>query len=143
MIAAGELKTPPRVQCMYVEQEVQADDVKAVDAVLRADKERTALMEEEAMLTHKLETSDMSSSEQRETTERLAAVGEQLLAIGAHAAESKARRILFGLGFSAEMQMRPTKLFSGGWRMRISLARALFIEPTLLMLDGTSSRESL
>jgi ABC-type oligopeptide transport system ATPase subunit len=56
-------------------------------------------------------------------------------AIGADAAEPKARRILFGLGFDSEMQNRPTKEFSGGWRMRISLARALFIEPTLLMLD--------
>jgi ATPase subunit of ABC transporter with duplicated ATPase domains len=45
-------------------------------------------------------------------------------------------RSLFGLGFTAEMQTRSTKYFSGGWRMRISLARALFIEPTLLMLDG-------
>lgn len=56
-------------------------------------------------------------------------------AIDAAAAEPKARRILFGLGFDSEMQNRATKEFSGGWRMRISLARALFVEPTFLMLD--------
>jgi len=59
----------------------------------------------------------------------------KMAAIDAEGAEPKARRILFGLGFDSEMQDRPTREFSGGWRMRISLARALFIEPTLLMLD--------
>lgn len=50
-------------------------------------------------------------------------VYEELRAIGAAAAEAKARRILAGLGFTPEMQNRPTKKFSGGWRMRVSLAR--------------------
>ena len=48
-------------------------------------------------------------------------VVDQLTNMGADAAESKARRILYGLGFTPEMQTKPTKMFSGGWRMRISV----------------------
>jgi ATP-binding cassette subfamily F protein 1 len=50
-------------------------------------------------------------------------VYDELKAIGADAAEPKARRILAGLGFTKEMMERATKDLSGGWRMRVSLAR--------------------
>ena len=53
----------------------------------------------------------------------------------ASTAEKRAAEILFGLGFDKEMQAKKTKDFSGGWRMRIALARALFIMPTILLLD--------
>ena len=54
-------------------------------------------------------------------------------------AESRAASILAGLGFSTERQQHPTKSFSGGWRMRLALARALFCEPDLLLLDEPSN----
>merc|ERR1711994_18849 len=79
----------------------------------------------------------------KDVTDRLNEVYEELRAIGADQAEPKARRLLAGLGFSREMQERPTNKFSGGWRMRVSLARALFIEPTLLMLDEPTNHLDL
>lgn len=129
MVASRDLKLPPRIDFLYVEEEVVADDTPAVEAVLRADVVRWKLLPEEAELLKRADAGDET------VIERLQQVMDELNNMGADAAEAKARRILYGLGFSVDMQTKPTKMFSGGWRMRISLARALFVEPTLLMLD--------
>jgi ATP-binding cassette, subfamily F, member 2 len=66
---------------------------------------------------------------QEEIMEALNLVYERLDALDAATAEVRARSILNGLGFTHDMQSKKTKDFSGGWRMRVSLARALFIQP--------------
>eukprot|EP00804_Cyclotella_cryptica_P006986 CCRYP_007121-RB/>CCRYP_007121-RB protein AED:0.06 eAED:0.06 QI:852/1/1/1/1/1/5/246/601 len=139
MIASRDLILPPRIDFLYVEQEVVADNTPAVDAVLKADKKRWDLLEEEKTLTEAIDNGE----EDPKKFARLQEVLDELNTIGAAGAEAKARRILFGLGFDGEMQTKPTKMFSGGWRMRISLARALFIEPTLLMLDEPTNHLDL
>ncbi|XP_048376216.1 ATP-binding cassette sub-family F member 1 isoform X2 [Stegostoma tigrinum] len=131
------LNIPPNIDVLLCEQEVRADDTAAVDAVLKADMKRLKLLEEERQLQALLEKGDDQAGE------RLQKVYDELRATGAAAAEAKARRILAGLGFTPEMQNRPTKKFSGGWRMRVSLARALFMEPTLLMLDEPTNHLDL
>ncbi|OMO68820.1 ABC transporter-like protein [Corchorus capsularis] len=75
--------------------------------------------------------------------ERLAELYEKLQILGSDAAEAQASKILAGLGFTKDMQGRPTRSFSGGWRMRISLARALFVQPTLLLLDEPTNHLDL
>lgn len=139
MIASKDLLLPPRVDFLYVEQEVVADNTPAVDAVLKADKRRWKLIEEEQKLTKAVDSGD----ESQKKLDRLQEIYDELNSIGADSAEAKARRILYGLGFDIDMQTQPTKKFSGGWRMRISLARALFIEPTLLMLDEPTNHLDL
>ncbi|KAJ0055348.1 hypothetical protein NL108_016081, partial [Boleophthalmus pectinirostris] len=136
-IANRALSIPPNIDVLLCEQEVVADDTPAVQAVLKADTRRLKLLEEERQLQARLEKGEDS------VAERLDKVYEELRVIGAAAAEAKARRILAGLSFTPEMQNRPTKKFSGGWRMRVSLARALFMEPTLLMLDEPTNHLDL
>uniref|UniRef100_A0A8C5SN01 ATP binding cassette subfamily F member 1 n=1 Tax=Laticauda laticaudata TaxID=8630 RepID=A0A8C5SN01_LATLA len=136
-IANRALSIPPNIDVLLCEQEVIADETPAVQAVLKADTKRLKLLEEEKHLQAQLEKGNDAAAE------RLEKVYEELRATGAAAAEAKARRILAGLGFNPEMQNRQTKKFSGGWRMRVSLARALFMEPTLLMLDEPTNHLDL
>ncbi|KAF7235608.1 ATP-binding cassette sub-family F member 1 [Varanus komodoensis] len=136
-IANRALSIPPNIDVLLCEQEVIADETPAVQAVLKADTKRLKLLEEEKQLQALLEKGDDTAAE------RLEKIYEELRATGAAAAEAKARRILAGLGFNPEMQNRQTKKFSGGWRMRVSLARALFMEPTLLMLDEPTNHLDL
>ncbi|GAB1301018.1 ATP-binding cassette sub-family F member 1 [Apodemus speciosus] len=145
-IANRALNIPPNIDVLLCEQEVVADETPAVQAVLRADTKRLRLLEEERRLQGQLEQGDDTAAEKLEKVEEMAQgtqVYEELRATGAAAAEAKARRILAGLGFDPEMQNRPTQKFSGGWRMRVSLARALFMEPTLLMLDEPTNHLDL
>ena len=135
-IGSRALQIPPNIDVLYCEQEVVADEKTALETVLLADEKRTNLLNQKDAL-------EAEQEKGKDVTERLNEVYDELRAIGSDQAEPKARRLLAGLGFSREMQERATNKFSGGWRMRVSLARALFIEPTLLMLDEPTNHLDL
>jgi len=111
-----------------VAQEAPAGETTPLEAVLAADLERAALM-------HEAETTTDPN--------RIGEAHARLLEIDAHSAPSRAAAILDGLGFDTEAQQRPLSSFSGGWRMRVALAAALFAEPDLLLLDEPSNHLDL
>jgi ATP-binding cassette, subfamily F, member 3 len=112
-----------------VEQEVVGDDTPAIQSVLECDFKRESLLSEERDLSLKINN---NSSVDPELSLRLTQVYSELQAIDSDKAPARAAQILAGLGFSPEQQSHPTKRFSGGWRMRLALARALFSKYTPL-----------
>ncbi|SGY90160.1 BQ5605_C039g11791 [Microbotryum silenes-dioicae] len=172
-MALREVAIPQHITILYVQQEVIGDDTLAIDSVLQADVHRTRLMNEETELNATLQSMEdaadqaeasakengalppaqdeaSSSAEAKkkdrkrdEVTARLGEVQNLLVEIDADSGPSRAAELLAGLGFSASDQKMPTRAFSGGWRMRLSLARALFCKPDLLLLDEPSNNLDL
>ena len=115
----GEINLPKLARVASVDQEHPATPVSLLDTILAADEQRDALHAE-------LETAE---------PERIADIYARLMEIDADRAPARAGEILAGLGFSTADLSRPMAEFSGGWRMRVALAAALFAEPDLLLLD--------
>lgn len=146
MIARRQIPVPENLDVLLVEQEVVGTDDSALASVVAADVELMNLRKEEAELNEKLsglELEDKAGDEEDEIGSRLNEIYERMNELGGASAEARASKILHGLGFNEEMQKRSTNLFSGGWRMRISLARALYIQPTVLLLDEPTNHLDL
>jgi ATP-binding cassette subfamily F protein 3 len=116
----GGINVPRTTRIGWVTQEAPGGPDSLIAFVLAADRERAQLLAE---------------AETAHDPGRIADIHERLADIGAHAAPSRAARILAGLGFDEAAQQRPCSEYSGGWRMRVALAAMLFTEPDLLLLD--------
>ncbi|KAI1319699.1 hypothetical protein EDD11_003393 [Mortierella claussenii] len=146
-LSKRELNVPTHISILHVEQEMAGSDTEAIQAVLQADQWREHLLAEEKRLNAlSLEmekglpegderTKEVFEAEREKVLSDLKDVYGKLEAIESDKAESRAASILAGLGFTPDKHHNPTRSFSGGWRMRLALARALFNKPDLLLLD--------
>ncbi|XP_002517527.2 ABC transporter F family member 4 [Ricinus communis] len=146
LLAWRKIPVPKNIDVLLVEQEVVGDDKTALEAVVAANEELLKVRQEVASLQNSTSAADDENGDDLDgddVGEKLAELYENLQILGSDAAEAQASKILAGLGFTKDMQSRPTRSFSGGWRMRISLARALFVQPTLLLLDEPTNHLDL
>ncbi|XP_023763868.1 ABC transporter F family member 4 [Lactuca sativa] len=142
LLAWRKIPVPKNIDVLLVEQEIVGDDKTALQAVVAANEELVKLRQEVATLLESPEGENGNEVDD-DAGEKLAELYEKLQIMGSDAAEAQASKILAGLGFTKAMQIRATRSFSGGWRMRISLARALFVQPTLLLLDEPTNHLDL
>uniref|UniRef100_A0A2N9GIW1 ABC transporter domain-containing protein n=1 Tax=Fagus sylvatica TaxID=28930 RepID=A0A2N9GIW1_FAGSY len=147
LLAWRKIPVPKNIDVLLVEQEVVGDDRTALEAVVSANEELVKIRKEVESLQNLSSAAEGENEDDDgngdDVGEKLAELYETLQILGSDAAEAQASKILAGLGFTKEMQGRPTRSFSGGWRMRISLARALFVQPTLLLLDEPTNHLDL
>ena len=154
---------PRHLRVLHVRQEVPAhisQELTVTDAVLQSDVERMSLLQQEKELLAKLESDGgdeaLSLQEKRKKLSEKANDGggmaelnadlkkldhiyARLQVLSSDSAESRAAMILTGLQFTPEMQKSPISSLSGGWRMRVALAAALFIEPDICMVSHLKS----
>ncbi|MCQ2817382.1 MAG: ATP-binding cassette domain-containing protein [archaeon] len=125
---------PKTLQIVHVEQETIMTENGLLDEILLCDVERTKLLKESEELNEEI-SKEKNEKKLKKLSERMIEINERLEYIQSGEAENKAKKVLLGLGFHESDFNKKTKDFSGGWRVRISLAKALYVMPDLLLLD--------
>jgi ATP-binding cassette, subfamily F, member 3 len=127
----GEVNLPPQWILGHVAQETPAVNISALDYVLDGDMELRHLQHQ------------LGQAEQAGDGTRQATLHGKIEAIDGYRAPNRAARLMHGLGFTTKQVALPVHTFSGGWRMRLSLAQALMCRSDLLLLDEPTNHLDL
>ena len=127
----GNVILPKQIRISHMAQEVAHSDRTALEYVLDGDTELRAT------------ESSIEIAEANDDNISLARAHEKLDSLNAYTAPSRAKQLLYGLGFEADDHQRAVNTFSGGWRIRLNLAQALMCPADLMLLDEPTNHLDL
>lgn len=128
---SGEFSIPANWRIAHMAQEVEALDRAALDYVMDGDRTLRRLQQE------------LADAEEKHDAHRIGDLHQQLADVDGYTAESRAAKLLSGLGFTQAQLQTPVKAFSGGWRMRLNLAQTLMCPSDLMLLDEPTNHLDL
>ncbi len=144
MISNREFPINDKLLVLHVEQEIEDTEKTPIELLLESNgsfyKYHIRFQELEEIMASE-DFADMDNSD--DIMDEYDKIDSELRAVVPEAEEAKIRKILKGLGFTEKTMEQPSNLFSGGWKMRISLAKSLYIEPDLLLLDEPTNHLDL
>ncbi|KAK3817274.1 MAG: P-loop containing nucleoside triphosphate hydrolase protein [Benniella sp.] len=134
-LANREVPIPDHIDIYLLQEEAAPSDQNAIEAVVNEAKHEVERLERQV--------EDLLAEENGAENPLLDDVYERIEQLDPSTFDTRASQLLHGLGFSKKDMLKATKDMSGGWRMRVALAKALFVKPTLLLLDEPTNHLDL